>query len=431
MYQQRPSLNDEGFLVVRGRFPDKDEMRHLIALPAGHFVTRLVVKDIHVRELHHVGGSRWLLSEVKKTYWSPLLRKVIVSILKACYLCAVRAPTPFKVPMSPLHPVRFPGAFGKSEKPFSFNGAVSVDYAGPFLVSMGPRRKVEKRWVCIFTCNKSRAVSLAKVRSLLASDALVTFITFMLRRGVPEAFVSDNGTNLKKSEKELLKIHQNVERIRDRLDAEFAGFPRIEWIFTAAESPHQNGAVERMVSIVKRSLEKMSRVSPKRGQLRDEEFELLLARVESVMNSRPLTPTQNVLDTDEILTPNHFTVGNVSPMRLWVPENVRSKVANDFNWKWFAIEEQIEKFWSKMTAEFHEELRKCPKWHSDSGVELAEGAVVLVLDKMTEERLSWPKAIVLGTEKDANGIVQTVRILYKNRETRRSIHKLAPIPGFF
>ena len=62
---------------------------------------------------------------------------------------------------------------------------------------------------------------------------------------------------------------------------------------------------------------------------------------------------------------------------------------------------------------------------------MPEGTVVLVLDQFNDDRLSWPKAIVLGCEKDENGVVQTVRILYKNRETRRSIKNLAPCPGFF
>ena len=131
------------------------------------------------------------------------------------------------------------------------------------------------------------------------------------------------------------------------------------------------------------------------------------------------------------MTPNHFVVGNVSPMRLWVPEQVRSKVANDFNWKWMAVEDQIERYWNQMLFEYREELRKCPKWHTESDVQPVEGAVVLVLDKMSEDRLSWPKAIILETEKDANGVVQTCRIRYKNKETRRSVHGLAPCPGFF
>ena len=431
LYKQRPSLNDEQFLVVRGRFPDVEKHNHLIVLPRGHFVTRLIVTDIHINKMRHVGGTQWTLSEIKKEYWSPNLRNLIVSVLKACYLCGVRAPAPFKTPMSPLHPAKMPGAFGESVKPFSFGGAVNVDYAGPFVVSMGPRRKTEKRWVCVFACQSTRAVSLVKIRSLLTSDALVSFITFMLRRGVPEAFVSDNASNLVKTDKEILKIHENVERIKDKLDNEFGHFPKIQWLYTAAESPHQNAAVERLIGIMKRSLEKMARVSPKKGQLRDEELELLLARVESVMNSRPLTPTQTVLGTEEVLTPNHFAVGNVSPMRLWVPESIRSKVRNDFNWKWMAVEDQIERYWKQMQTEYREELRKCPKWNTGSGINLQAGDVVLVLDKMTEDRLSWPKAVVLGTEKDANGVTQTVRIRFKNRETRRSIHKLAPCPGFF
>ena len=48
--------------------------------------------------------------------------------------------------------------------------------------------------------------------------------------------------------------------------------------------------------------------------------------------------------------------------------------------------------------------------------------------------LAWLKTIlvrVLDTERDSDGVIQTVRILFRNKETKRSIHGLAPVPGFF
>ena len=89
------------------------------------------------------------------------------------------------------------------------------------------------------------------------------------------------------------------------------------------------------------------------------------------------------------------------------------------------------KDWTRMNQEYQEELRKCRMWYDSPETELPVGTVVLVLDKMSEARLSWPKAVVLGVERDANGVIQTVSILYKKTETKRSIHSLAPVPGWF
>ena len=59
--------------------------------------------------------------------------------------------------------------------------------------------------------------------------------------------------------------------------------------------------------------------------MRDQELRSLFTIVEAVLNSRPLVPISEDFTDLSLLTPNHFTVGNCSPMRIKVPGEVVGK----------------------------------------------------------------------------------------------------------
>ena len=83
--------------------------------------------------------------------------------------------------------------------PFEYTG---VDYLGPYLVKV--RRSPEKRWICLFTCMKIRAVHL-EVAYELSSSAFINCLSCFVARqpGVRHMF-SDNGTNFVGVNKELI-----------------------------------------------------------------------------------------------------------------------------------------------------------------------------------------------------------------------------------
>ena len=185
-----------------------------------------------------------------------------------------------------------------------------------------------------------------------------------------------------------------------------------------------------MIGVIKRSMTKLSQVNPKGGELSDTELETLFIRVEGLMNSRPLTATVSNTEHDSPLTPNHFILGNgnSSPLRLTIPENLRDDLVNQYNWKYMRIEEEVSKFWQRMTTEYMEQARQRPKWNKGD-VQLEPGTLVMVMDEF-KERIRWPLAEVLECERDASGLIQTVKIKYKGNETRRGIRSLAPVPLF-
>ena len=78
---------------------------------------------------------------------------------------------------------------------------VGVDYFGPIEIKRG--RANVKRYGVLFTCLRIRAVHL-KVAASLDTDSCINAIRRLIaRRGSPKVIMSDNGTNLVGSEREL------------------------------------------------------------------------------------------------------------------------------------------------------------------------------------------------------------------------------------
>ena len=136
-----------------------------------------------------------------------------------------------------------------------------VDYFGPLKVK---RARTElKRWGCIFTCLNTRAVHLEVVDSLDTGSFLMTFHKFADLRGRPVHLYSDNGTAFVGANGELRAAVKNLKS--DQISKTLAD-RSIQWHFSPPLAPHHNGAVERIIKDLKRTLYAMNQSSVfKRG----------------------------------------------------------------------------------------------------------------------------------------------------------------------
>ena len=162
--------------------------------------------------------------------------------------------------------------------PFQFIG---LDYLGPVFVREGT--VMTKMWICLFTCLAIRAVHLEWVRSLSAEHFLLCLRRFMARRGRPELIISDNAAQFK-----LVKTAIDEQWRQLTLDEELVSYLSnngIKWQFTTALSPWKGGFYERLVGLVKQSLRKGFGLK----RLTLDQFEVILAEIEAVINTRPLT----------------------------------------------------------------------------------------------------------------------------------------------
>ena len=100
--------------------------------------------------------------------------------------------------MSDLPPFRFADA----EKQYPFIN-VGLDYFGPFYIADNSR-KLEKQYICIFTCLVTRSVHLEVCHILDTDSCLLAIRRFVSRRGYPEIIISDSGTIFTASKKVMI-----------------------------------------------------------------------------------------------------------------------------------------------------------------------------------------------------------------------------------
>ena len=97
--------------------------------------------------------------------------------------------------------------------------------------------------------------------------------------------------------------------------------------------------------------------------LSDTELQFLLKRVESVLNSHPLSELHSDQDECNYLTPNHFSSSGNSPLVLNIPKEEREKGGNQYVKKWYLIEEAMMEFWQLWWEEYAYVTRKIhPRW---------------------------------------------------------------------
>ena len=217
----------EGVLRVGGRIDKAKlpwEAKHPIILDHGHDITRLIVIDYHGKVIH--AGVEHVFNHLREKFWILRGRAEVKNCTVKCPLCHRRQVKPMNQKMSELPAVRLAGM----STPFKH---VGLDYAGPFQVRIG-RNRVEKRYICLFTCLHMRAVHLKVAHSLEADSFIMALRRFQARRGDPVRICSDNGSNFVGAERELREELEKMdqEKVADDLSAR-----DVKWHFNPPDAP--------------------------------------------------------------------------------------------------------------------------------------------------------------------------------------------------
>ena len=134
------------------------------------------------------------INELRQKFSISRLSTIYRKIIRGCQMCKIRK-AQRKIPqMAKLPPARtspyVPG--------FTFTG---LDFFGPILVTLN--RHKDKRYGCLFTCLTVQAVHIDIAYSLTTDSCILSVRNFIARRGIPQEFFSDNGTNFVGCEREL------------------------------------------------------------------------------------------------------------------------------------------------------------------------------------------------------------------------------------
>ncbi len=337
-----------------------DDLKHPAILPKRHHIVDLIIKHYHLQSGHF--GVEYVLSQIREKYWIVKARVPVRRVINSCFDCKRRLQQPAQQKMADLPPDRI-----TSDQPPFTN--VGVDCFGPFMVKRG--RGLIKRYGVLFTCLAVRAIHIEVVQNLEADSFINALRRFIARRGKPDEMRSDNGTNFKGGNREL------IESMREWNQSSkvhtFLLQHEMKWFFNPPAASHMGGVWERAI----RSVRKVLNALLKEQALDDEGLQTLLCEVESIINGRPLTKVSDDPRDYHALTPNHLLL--LRPNQC-LPPGLFNKGDQYSRRRWKQVQYLADIFWKRWTKEYIPALQARPKWHNvKRNFEI--GDIVLVVDQ--------------------------------------------------
>ena len=180
---------------VKGRLKHSNldyNAKHPILLTAKHPVVQHLLERAHRDNLHD--GAKYRRNMLQQEYWIIGLRIALRKIKSRCIKCRHRNANPIHPPMADIPRERL------NEHVFAFTHTGN-HYFGPFEVKF--LRRIMKRWCCLFTYLRTRAVHIEVAQSLDTDSSLAAVTRFIARRGYPNTIISDNETNFVGADNEL------------------------------------------------------------------------------------------------------------------------------------------------------------------------------------------------------------------------------------
>ena len=404
--QLAPFVDNVGYLRVGGRLGQGEEsweVKHPIILHHDDPLVNHLIYSSHIENGH--AGVEFVLSDLRQRFWILKGRQAVKKVVWRCLECRRRYRRPEQQQMAPLPTYRLDIA-----PPFQ---DTAVDLFGPISVKSG--RYGKKVWVALFCCMRIRAVYMDVIKDIEAEtfiDVLQRFHSFYpsLKR-----LHSDCGTNFVGADNLLRKMLSEWKGG----DQQPSAPQGIDWHFIPPHAPHQGGAWERIVGVVKKTIAGLSH-----GDIEYERFRTIVQIAAGIVNRRPLTRYSADAQDCRPLTPAHFlnpamtkTV-NSSDVLPAVPlsgsELRRSKDS---------LRPLVDTFWQRWRSEYVASLQKRSKWLSRSP-NIKIGDLVLLVDE-AHPRETWPLAIVTDTFPSEDGLVRRIQLrTSSNRSLERDIRKI-------
>ncbi|XP_075167628.1 uncharacterized protein LOC142239732 [Haematobia irritans] len=408
-----PKLDEYKLLRVNGRLANADlsyNERHPIILPEKSRFCKLFIDFTHKMLLH--SEHQVMLRAIRQEFYVVRLKSSIRQCIRNCHTCAIYKHRIRTQIMSSLPTERCTFSL-----PFTYTG---VDFAGPFDLKTSRLRnaKLHKGYAAIFVCMSTRAVHLEVCSELTSEAFLSTFTRFVGRRGFPNKVYSDNGTNFVGASRVLKTEYENFLRNVQVSVSEKYSTHGFSWQFIPPHAPHMGGLWEAAVKSMKTHLRKVA----SNIKFTFEEFSTLLIRIESILNSRPLSPISE--DPNELipLTPGHLLRG--APL-IAVPEEYSDNLTLMNRWKRLkTLQIQFAKRWK---TEYICELQKRHKWKSTQLNLKVDDFVIVKEDNLPPNE--WCLGRVTKVFRGSDSNVRVAEIRTQNGTLIRPLVKLCILPN--
>lgn len=190
---------------------------------------------------------------------------------------------------------------------------------------------------------------------------------FVSRRGRVANMYSDNGRNFVGADREL---HQFIQEAQKEFQ-ERAVKEHISWHFIPARSPHFGGLWESAVRAMKMHLKR----TIGNASLTVTEMMTVLAQIEAIMNSRPITPMSDDPNDLSVLTPGHFLIGETFTS---YPESDLQELPVNKLSRWQHTEQIKQHFWARWSKEYLTACQQRSKWKTNGPTRLEVGQLVML-----------------------------------------------------
>ncbi|XP_075158202.1 uncharacterized protein LOC142231478 [Haematobia irritans] len=408
-----PKLDENGLLRVNGRLSNSDlsyNERFPIILPEKSRFCKLFVEYTHKLLLH--SEHQVMLRAIRQEFYIIRLKSIIRHCIRNCRTCTIYKSKIRTQIMSSLPTERCTFSL-----PFTHTG---VDFAGPFELKTSRLRnaKLQKGYAAIFVCMSTRAVHLEACSELTTEAFLSTFNQFTGRRGFPSKMFSDNGTNFVGASRALATEYKIFLKNAQKSISEKYNLHGFSWHFIPPHAPHMGGLWESAVKSMKSHLRKVAC----NLKFTFEEFSTLLVRIESILNSRPLSPISE--DPFELnpLTPGHLLRGSAI---IAVPEEYSDNL-NLLN-RWQRLKTLQMQFAKRWKSEYLLELQRRYKWKT-AQKNLKENDFVIVKEDNLPPT-EWCLGRVIKVFSGTDSKIRVAEIRTKNGTVVRPLVKLCILPA--
>lgn len=390
-----PRKRHDGIVVVGGRAEKWLQMsynqREVILLPYKHRFSRLYAEHIHNQGHQGVSATA---SKVRSRYWIPDLHKMVKSIKLNCVACKKIEKKQASQAMGKLPEERL-----KPAPPWT---STAIDLFGPFKIrDEVKKRAIGKAYGVLFNCLATRAVHVDLAPDYSTEKFLMVLRRFVSIRGYPAKLRSDNGTQLTAANEELQAVTRawNWEELR-----EFGVTEGMQWEFTSADAPWQNGCSEALIKSIKKALT----VAIGDSILTFSELQTVCFEAANLVNERPIGRHPTSPQDGTYLCPNDLLLGRSTSR---VPSGPFRATANP-NHRHEFVQQIVDAFWKKWTRDHFPSLIVQQKWHTDER-NLAVGDIVLIQDS-NQVRGNWKLGRVSKVKPGNDGKVRNVEVQYKN-----------------
>ena len=407
-----PFLDSDGIMRVNGRLSQSSlpyNERFPKILPGNSRLCQLYLTNLHLLLLH--AECNQMCRMIQTEFYISRLKVRVKKTIRNCKRCIIYKQSQCSQIMAPL-----PSERCTLSAPFENTG---VDFAGPFQLKTSKIRKssLTKGYACVFVCFSTKAIHLEACSDLSTPAFRAAFTRFVGRRGLPHKIISDNGRNFLGASRELSReFSAFIQSVSNDISQKYVsqGF---EWKFIPPHAPHMGGLWEAAVKSFKFHLKRTAGAY----KFNFEEFSTILAHIEGVLNSRPISAMSEDPADTTALTPGHFLRG--APIMAF-PEPSIENISIVNRWeKLKIINHQLAIRWKE---DYLKALHKRYKWKNPLP-NLQIGDLVVVIDDL-QPPYDWQLGRIVNTYPGVDNKVRTADVRTASGTITRPIVKLCYLP---